>query len=434
MATRLALSIGAVAVIAGCGVLRQAQDDMSPVGMPAAPGAVALTSTSYNVLLAFGSAPRRLSRGRRPVAGLVDVNGTLYGTTEAGGGFDDGTVFSINAEGKEKILYRFRGGSDGAHPNADLINVNGTLYGTTEFGGSLGCWNQNGCGTVFSVTTTGAEKVLHSFTGGCKSCPDGALPTGSLINVNGTLYGTTNGGGGLYTTAYYCCGTFYRISLTGKEKVLFRFASHDGLYPNGSLVDEDGTLYGTTYSGGKSDRGTVFSMSTTGKEKVLYSFGGGSDGEYPYAGLTNVNGTLYGTTSGASSTSYSNSGCKPGCGTVFGISLSGTEKVLHNFTGGSDGASPYAGLANVNGTLYGTTQFGGGGECQSKYGSGCGTIYEITTAGSETVLHSFGGGSDGADPLADLIDVSGALYGTTARGGTSDCGGEGCGTVFELTP
>lgn len=252
--------------------------------------------------------------------------------------------------------------------------------------------------------------------------------------MKGILYGTTNGGGGLYTNAYYCCGIFYRISLTGEEKVLYRFTSATGLYPNGSLIDVSGTLYGTTYAGGKSDQGTVFSISATGKEKVLYSFGGGSDGENPYAGLLNVNGTLYGTTYGVNATTNSNPGCKRGCGTVYRINVSGAEKVLHNFTGGSDGASPYAGLANVNGALYGTTQFGGGGGCQSKYGSGCGTIYEITTAGSESVLHSFSGGIDGADPFADLIDVSGTLYGTTARGGTNSCEDEGCGTVFELTP
>jgi uncharacterized repeat protein (TIGR03803 family) len=422
--TRLALRIAAVALIAGCG------GSQPPIGAPAAPGAVAKTSQSYKVLLAFGSAPRRLSRGMHPFAGLVDMNGTLYGTTETGGGFGDGTVFSISAHGKEKVLHRFRGGSDGAHPNADLINVNGTLYGTTEFGGSSYCWNQAGCGTVFSITTTGTETVLHSFIGGCKGCPDGSLPTGALINVKGTLYGTTNGGGGLYSSAYYCCGTFYSISMTGKEKVLYRFTLHEGLYPNGSLIDVSGTLYGTTYSGGKSGNGTVFTIGTTGKEKVLYSFGGGSDSEYPYSGLTNVNGTLYGTTSGSN---YYYSGCKYGCGTVYSISVSGAEKVLHNFTG-ADGASPYAGLANVNGALYGTTRFGGGGACESKYGGGCGTIYEITTAGSESVLHAFNGGTDGAEPFADLTDVSGTLYGTTFRGGTSACGTEGCGTVFALTP
>ena len=128
---RYALSFGAAsAFLAGCG------GSQPPITAPVAPQAVALTSTYYKVLLAFGSAPRRLSRGKHPLAGLIDVNGTLYGTTNAGGGFGDGTVFSITADGKEKILHRFRGGSDGAHPNADLINVNGTLYGTTEFGGS----------------------------------------------------------------------------------------------------------------------------------------------------------------------------------------------------------------------------------------------------------------------------------------------------------
>jgi uncharacterized repeat protein (TIGR03803 family) len=425
---RLTLCIGAATLFAGCAAAQP------PIGTPSAPLASSQTSSPYKVLLAFDSVPRRLSRGQHPFAGLLDVNGTFYGTTYSGGGFGDGTVFSMSAAGKEKILHRFRGGSDGAHPNAELIDVNGVLYGTTEYGGSSYCWNQAGCGTVFSITTTGTEQVLHSFIGGCKSCPDGSLPTGSLIDVKGTLYGTTNAGGGLYASLYYCCGTFYSISTTGEEKVLFRFAVASGLYPSGNLIDVNGTLYGTTYGGGTSGDGTVYGISTSGKEKVVYSFAGGSDGQNPYAGLIDVSGTLYGTTHGPSSTTNSNPKCKQGCGTVYSVTLSGSEKVLHNFTGGSDGASPYAGVASVNGALYGTTQFGGSGGCKSEYGLGCGTIYEITPSGSESVVHTFGGGSDGADPFADLIDVSGTLYGTTARGGTTSCRDEGCGTVFELTP
>jgi uncharacterized repeat protein (TIGR03803 family) len=434
--SRWVLTYAAVAILAGCGVLRQAGGDMQPpIG---APRAMAQTSSSYSykVLLAFGSAPRSHSRGRHPQTGLLDVNGTLYGTTGLGGGSGDGTVFSISTDGTEKVLHHFRGGSDGAHPNADLIDVNGTLYGTTESGGSSGCYpSDNGCGTVFSITTSGIEKVLHAFTGGCKSCPDGDFPSGSLIYLNGTLYGMTGGGGGLYKSLYNCCGTFYSVSLAGKEKVLFRFGKNDGLYPNGSPVAVGGLLYSTTYSGGTSGKGTVFSITTTGKEKVIYSFAGGSDGEYPFTGLTDANGTLYGTTSGPDPITYgSNPHCKGGCGTIFSFSVSGKEKVLHVFKGGSDGALPIADLANVNGVLYGTTEYGGGGNCQSEYGKGCGTVFQITTTGSESVLHRFSGTDDGAAPLADLIGVNGTLYGTTSRGGNNGCRGEGCGTVFELTP
>ncbi|MBV9263882.1 MAG: hypothetical protein JO324_06125 [Candidatus Eremiobacteraeota bacterium] len=159
----------------------------------------------------------------------------------------------------------------------------------------------------------------------------------------------------------------------------------------------------------------------------MYRFTGGSDGAYPVSGLVDVNGTLYGTTfEGGGSGCYSHLGC----GTVYSISPSGAEKVLYRFSGGSDGSNPAAALIDVDGVLYGTTARGGGSGCG---GFGCGTVYSIGTAGTETVLHSFGGEPDGADPVAALVDVKGALYGTTASGGRG-CGSSGCGTVFALTP
>jgi len=169
---------------------------------------------------------------------------------------------------------------------------------------------------------------------------------------------------------------------------------------------------------------------------VLYKFAGRpADGGYPQGDLIDVNGTLYGTTAFGGSSS----GCGSiiTCGTVFSVTTAGKEKVLYSFTGGSDGATPLAGLINVNGTLYGTTAFGGGSVfCDG--GIGCGTIFSVTTTGAEQVLHTFAGGSaDGANPLADLIDVKGTLYGTTECGGPK-CGQSGslhgCGTVFALTP
>jgi uncharacterized repeat protein (TIGR03803 family) len=132
-------------------------------------------------------------------------------------------------------------------------------------------------------------------------------------------------------------------------------------------------LYGTTYSGGTTGNGTVFSITGTGKETVLYSFGGGADGANPEAGLIKVGDTLYGTTAhggGSTSRCY---GSTEGCGTVFSITTSGAEKVLHGFGGGSDGFFPEAGVINVNGTLYGTTYYGGV-RCG---GLGCGTVFAL---------------------------------------------------------
>jgi len=115
-----------------------------------------------------------------------------------------------------------------------------------------------------------------------------------------------------------------------------------------------------------------------------------------------------------------------GFGTVYALTTSGKENVLHSFGGGSaDGAYPYAGLLNVHGTLYGTTQSGGA------YDGG--TVFAITSSGAETVLHNFGGSGDGTDPMAALINVDGTLYGTTRYGGivNSSCG-NGCGIVFSI--
>jgi len=181
---------------------------------------------------------------------LIDVGGILYGTTYTGGANGRGTVFSVTAQGSEKVLYSFQAGDDGNDPSGGLINVGGTLYGTTFYGGA------NGAGTVFSITPAGAETVLYSFQGGT----DGARPSGSLINVGGTLYGTTQSGGS--TTGG---GTVFSVTTAGVEKVVYAFTggaagSTDGFTAFGSLLDVNGILYGTTASGGKFKGGTVFAV------------------------------------------------------------------------------------------------------------------------------------------------------------------------------
>ncbi|MGA9944519.1 MAG: choice-of-anchor tandem repeat GloVer-containing protein [Candidatus Cybelea sp.] len=312
------------------------------------------------------------------------------------------------------MLYRFRGGSDGRTPHG-LLNVNGTLYGTTTFGGDYSCGAGEGCGTVYSISTSGTEKVLYAF----KGASDGTYPIGGLINVSGTLYGTTSGGG------TYGQGTVFSVTTSRQETVLHSFAYPpvDGENPETSLVDVNGTLYGTTnYGGAGLYFGTIFSISTSGTEKVLYSFAGGSDGAHPGASVIDVNGTLYGTTSYGGSGCFTSHGLYSGCGTVFAVTTSGQETVLHRFGGSGDGATPIAGLIDVNGALYGTT-FNGGA-----YSGG--TVYGISTSGGETTLYSFGGKpGDGDAPLASLLNVNGTLYGTTNYGGR-----HGHGTVFTLTP
>ncbi len=250
----------------------------------------------------------RFNGGRRdgalPYAGLTEVNGTLYGTTSAGGP-GGGTVYAITTSGTETVLHTF-GRGDGLRPLAGLLNVKGTLYGTTVAGGKTGCYDQRGCGTVFSVTTSGKESVLYSFTG---TSGDGANPNARLINVKGKLYGTTPLGG------TYTRGTVFSIGVTGTEQVLHNFGSgSDGASPEAGLINVKGKLYGTTEAGGTNNHGTVFAITASGAETVLHSFGGPpNDGAFPVAGLLNVNGTLYGTTAGGGAYgSY-------GYGTVFAL-------------------------------------------------------------------------------------------------------------------
>jgi uncharacterized repeat protein (TIGR03803 family) len=411
-----ALSISAaVAFLAGCSAARP------PIGAPGAmPQSVHAATSSYAVLYRFDGE----ANGGRPLGRLLDVDRTLYGTASQGGtrpcSHGCGTVYSISPKGVFSVLFSF-GAGNGAQPNSDLIDVKGTLYGTTPKGGA----SQRG--TVYSITTAGIETTLYSF----KGRSDGMSPNGRLINVTGTLYGTTPLGGTQPCIAYYPgCGVVYSISTSGQEKVLHRFTGvSDGIHPN-ALVYIKGMLYGTTATGGTGKGclfvtvnvgcGTFYSLSPSGKHRVLYSFGGGSDGEYPQGELTQVNGTLYGTTT--------NGGF--GYGTVYSITTSGVEQVVYRFAGSPDGAAPVGGLLDLNGTLYGTTHAGGVTECVQKTPRGCGTIYSVTTSGAENVLYRFTGDRQGFNPMTALTDLHGSLYGTTFDGGKKIC----CGTIFRFTP
>lgn len=387
------------------------------------------------VLWSFGNG----TDGNGPVAGLVNVNGTLYGTTTNGGTFHgDGTAFSfVLATGAEKVLYSFGNGTDGARPESALIAVDGTLYGTTYYGG------HSGGGTVFSLDPgTGAEKVLYSFCGQ-QNCADGEFPFTDLVDVKGTLYGTTWEGGGTGCGGSGCGTVFSLDPGTGAEKVLYSFCSQqscaNGAFPSdGALIRMNGMLYGTTYGGGVTgcgsfDCGTVFSINRkTGAEKVLYSFcqrRNCADGASPGGSLTAVNGTLYGTTAFGGST-----GCGGiGCGTVFSLDPNtGAETVLYSFCqqqNCADGSELLAGLIDFKGALYGTS-LGGGAH-------GWGTVFAVDPGtGVETVLHSFCSQQncmDGAAPYyGSLIAVDGKLYGTTELGGAYNQEFGGDGTVFVL--
>lgn len=416
----IALASLAAAVLAGC--VSNLQGTSSMPSSPAVPDSAGRqlahewsgrSSVKERVIHTFTDA-----EGFFPQAGLLDVNGTFYGTTFQGGGYGSegpGTVFKIKPSGKVTVLYNFDG-AVGGNSIASLIKVNGKFYGTTLYGAS------GYGGTAFSLTQSGTLTTLHEFP---SYSTDGVGVRGALFNLSGTLYGTTCAGGA------HGYGTVFSITTTGHETVLHSFSGSDGACPSAALIEVNGTLYGTTSQGGSSNDGTVFSVTTSGSEEVLHSFSGAPDGSGPVAALTAVNGTMYGTTGGGGLKSCGDSGC----GTVFSIDLSGSEKVVYRFAGSPDGSDPQANLLNVNGTLYGTTA-AGGKRCE--YFGTCGTVFSITTSGQEQVLYRFKGDfhghSDGNSPLSGLIDFKGKLYGTTSAGGAGFClsDSSGCGTVFAI--
>jgi uncharacterized repeat protein (TIGR03803 family) len=394
------------------------------------------------VLWSFGGG----TDGANPEASLIDVSGTLYGTTTGGGGtgcggYGCGTVFSLDpATGTEKVVYAFCSRSncrDGDFPQAAVKDIKGVLYGTTAAGGtSAGCGDSYGCGTVFSLDPgTGAEKVLYSFCS-YPTCVDGADPVAGLITLGGKLYGTTVEGGSCSAELGQCGTVFVVDPRERTEKVVHSF---DFAFPYAGLIAVNGTLYGTTVGGGRTDCryvssgcGTVFSLDPgTGAETVLYTFcseKGCADGANPTDSVISVNGTLYGTTHDGG-----NSGCDGTCGTVFALDPStGTETVVYAFCQQqdcADGALPSANVIAVNGTLYGTTPFGGRTGCPQT--GDCGTVFSLDpTTGAETVLYAFCSRkncTDGWGPQAGLIHAGGRLYGTTSEGGAY-----GFGTVFAM--
>ena len=364
--------------------------------------AIPAHASKYSVVYSFKGG----SDGANPFSGLVDVGGTLYGTTWFGGATNSGTAFGVTPAGTETMLYSFQGGDDGLYPWSGLTNVDGILYGTTLQGG-LGNY-----GTVFEVTTAGVKTTLHSFAGGL----DGTLPVGGLIKSGADLYGTTSAGGDGSGCGTPGCGTVFKISMTGNEKVVFRFGNYqeDAIYPLGTLLAQNGELYGTTYNSYdfNTPLGAVFETTKKGTESVLHLFGSGTDGADPVGGLIEFNGTFYGTTESGGANEF---------GTVFSITPAGVETVLYNFTSMGDGGGPQVALINVDGTFYGVT-----GNGYNKNGPFSSTLFSITPAGVLTTLHTFGTGQDGDVALGTLIRLGHTLYGTTEAGGTG-----GKGTVFK---
>ena len=287
-------------------------------------------------------------------------------------------MFKLDVTGKETVLHKFTGEPDGYGPESLLVkSLTGNLYGTTYIGG------EKGYGTVFKLDKAGKETILYNFAGGS----DGCFPyPGVILDSVGNLYGvTSNGGAGFGNSGY---GVVYKVDTGGNETVLHTFGGEDGANPDSVLLfDSNGNLYGATAHGGTSEVcnggcGTLFELSPENgswSETVLYSFCSLSncrDGGLPTVGplVRDADGSLYGTTDFAGT--YNN--CNGTCGVVFKLDTTGKGSVLHNFTGGADGAGPYAGLTiDSAGNLYGAALFGGDLKCKAGNGQGCGTVFKI---------------------------------------------------------
>ena len=359
--------------------------------------------------------------GSIPTDGLVNVKGTLYGTTFEGGthpgetGDGNGVVFSMKPDGSNyRVLHDFAGEpNDGSGPKGVLVYTNGLLYGATVADGKY-----RG-GTIYSIDpNTGSERIVYNF-GNVRQDKYAASGPLGVVLLNGVLYGVTDQGGKYntgppYNTEY---GTVFSVTLAGKEKVLYNFRGSenaDADIPHANLIALGNTLYGTTQYGGGNNIGTVFSVTTSGQERVLHSFASTGDGNTPLAGLTAYGGVIYGTTA---------AGGRHGGGTVFSITRSGQYHTLFSFDN-KHGAGAGV-LIGKGGLLYGTT--GGGGSI------GYGVAYSLTLAGTQRILYNFPFAPGPCGPDSALLDVGGALYGTTGYGGKYYQYPNYGGTVFRLT-
>ncbi len=376
--------------------------------------AIPLPAQTFTTLVNFDN-----TDGANPTSSLIQgTDGNIYGTTYNGGANGFGTVFEMTSAGTLTTLHSFDL-TDGASLTAALVQgADGNFYGTSNSGGA------NNSGTVFKITPGGTLTTLYSF---CpqNGCLDGQFPYAGLAQgSDGNFYGTATGGGANKW------GTVFKITPGGTLTTLYTFCSQggctDGGAPYAGLVQgTDGNFYGTTSRGsGTNLTGTVYKISPAGTLTTLYSFcsqSGCTDGSLPTGALVQgTDGNFYGTTS---------RGGANNSGAVFKITPGGTLTTLYSLCSQSsctDGATPYGGLVQgADGNFYGMTSSGGA--------NGLGTVFEITLAGTLTTLHSFGG-TDGSQPNAGLVQATdGKFYGTAEYGGTSsNCGGNGCGTVFSL--
>ena len=358
--------------------------------------AVAEGTASIELVWPFG-----LIDGALPRGGVIQTSsGSIFGSTSSGGDGGFGTVFQITPDGALTTTSAFTG-TAGATPSSQLLQAsNGKFYGTTTGGGRLGL------GTIYEVTPDGVMNTLVSFDGA-----NGSAPSGRLVEVNGEIYGTTETGG-------FGDGNVFRLNPASGE--LTEVALFDSLAPvaptgaiprGGLTLASDGHLYGTTEFG-PDGFSTVFKLTLTGELSTVASLG-----DYSTGGVVEGrDGALYGVTE---------MGGDFGVGSVYRLPLGGGEAMTFASFDGTNGDFPVGRpVVGEDGSLYGTTSFGGQ--------LGAGAVYQVSPLGEVALVASFDG-ANGANPVDGLVfGADGKLYGTATFGGSSAVSPFGSGTMYRL--
>jgi uncharacterized repeat protein (TIGR03803 family) len=398
------------------------------------PSAVAASQAdATNALVAAGLTVGTV--GTQPsssvAAGTVISQNPTAGTLVAGGSAVN-LVISSGPGAAEAILYSFvqpgRGMSCyfpvSVYPSPPILASDGNLYGTTDLGGAT---NE---GTFYQATTGGAQTVLHSFTGnnaasGCAlgTTSDGSYPSGAFLQGrDGNFYVAAG-----YESDRSSVGAVFRFAASGAQSVFYTLGpplNADTIFASDLIQGSDGNFYGVSAAGGSSNSGALFRITPAGVATVIYWFRGyavSTDGYAPYTVIQGKDGNFYGTTTCGGINDLVGD-CSSG-GIFFRITPGGAETVLHDFGGGTDGIEPTGKLIQASdGNFYGVTTTGGS--------ANGGIVYRMTPAGAETVLHAFGADSrvDGIGPTGLIQGSDGNLYGTTTGGGVY-----GWGTVFRMS-
>jgi uncharacterized repeat protein (TIGR03803 family) len=367
-------------------------------------GAMSAHAQTYTDVYNFGTNPGDPINFQGPHFVAQGTDGNLYSTSGQGGADGSGTVFRMTPAGNLAVLLNVSPAVSNEVRGGLTLCSDGNFYGTSEDGGHSRC-SGTGCGFVFKITPQGQPNRIYSFTG--KTNPYYPIVP-PIVGVDHNLYGTTLNDG---------IGSVYKLTLSGELTTLFGRGA-----PTVLILATDGNFYGIDAT----NPGSVFQIKSTGESRVFYTFDGRRHGGAPSSLIQGNDGSLYGTTTvgGDSACSFG------GCGLVFRLTLGGGYAVLHYFNG-ADGWGPDTLLQASDGNLYGTTQLGGTGAGCPTGGDSCGTFFQITQAGTFSVLHDFEPNT-GYQPTSLLQRTDGVLYGLTDFGGDGPLCDAGCGVFYSF--